>query len=61
MVFNNAFNGKDTLFLGAGNNIRIEGLEDFVTTADIIKEIEEGYGIYKHMWEEGDMVIWDNT
>jgi hypothetical protein len=40
MVFTNAFNNKETLFIGAGYDIKILGLEDKITTADIIKEIE---------------------
>lgn len=61
MVFKNAFNQQDTLFLGAVYGITIDGMEEGFTPTTILKEIEEEFGYYKHMWEEGDMVIWDNT
>lgn len=58
----NPYNNEETLFLCSGCDevatlINYKGNEK---VTNVIEEIIENFGIYKHYWEEGDMLIWDN-
>lgn len=50
------------MFLSSGHDgvSRIEGTDEPFLVTDIIKEIILKCGVYRHQWEDGDMVGWDN-
>lgn len=65
MIDNNFFNGEETIFVGGSGNSEI--LNKDLKTHESLPEVEEFLqmlidkcGIYKHQWEDGDMLIWDN-
>ena len=62
IVCQNLFNGRETLYLCSGNN-DVSTLVDYtdLKVTDILEEIISETGIYKHDWEVGDLVIWDNV
>lgn len=62
MISVHPFNGEEVMYLGAGHDgiAKVEGTDDPFLVTDIIEEIIAKHGVYKHKWEEGDMVGWDN-
>jgi len=59
MVHVHPFTQQETLFLSNPAQAILES-ECPVTLAEMIQYAED-CGIYKHKWEEGDLLIWDNV
>ena len=56
-------NGKKALFINQGFTVRIEGLDDTESKA-LLNELNQHATrdefIYRHEWQVGDVVFWDN-
>ena len=66
LVSVNPFNNHRTLFIGTvpcyptvddkGNAVKLEA-----TGEEVFNLAIEKVGFYRHQWEQGDLVIWDNV
>lgn len=62
MISVNCFNKTENLFIGGLKHIsKIVGTDDEIIIDDIVNTIIDNCGVYKHHWEEGDMLVWDNV
>ena len=61
MVDTNLFNGKETLYLGGSLEKVFEVQGANITTQAIIDKLADTPRLlHKHVWEKGDLIIWDN-
>ena len=62
MVEVNPFNNKETLFLGVAphDNVHMKDPNLEFTPNDVVEHIKKALGSYTHIWEKGDLMIWDN-
>lgn len=55
--------GEKALYLNSGFTVRIEGLsheENAVALAELFAFIEREEHVHNHVWDKGDLIIWDN-
>src|SRR5215831_14869637 len=62
LVRRNPVNGRESLFLGAHAS-HVEGLpvaEGRVFLKELLDHVTQPQFCYRHEWQEGDLIIWDN-
>jgi len=62
LVRRNPVNGRDSLFLGAHAS-HVEGLpvaEGRAFLKELLDHVTQPQFCYRHEWQEGDLIIWDN-
>jgi alpha-ketoglutarate-dependent taurine dioxygenase len=61
MVSVNCFNDIENLFIGGMSHIsKIKNWDEEYSVDDIVNMICDNCTFYKHHYEEGDMLVWDN-
>ncbi|CDW91673.1 -like protein [Stylonychia lemnae] len=65
MINVNPFNNEEVIFLGSAASSEIvdknkNPINDLGTIEEIIQMFVSEHDIYRHHWQEGDIMIWDN-
>ena len=62
LVETNLFNGRETFYLCSGNNdvSKFVDFDEFIVT-DVLETVIAKTGMYKHEWDIGDLLVWDNV
>lgn len=64
IVYTHPVSGRKSLFLDPSTTIRVEGMSDEAGLALIdrlVKACTQPQQVYKHRWQVGDVVLWDNA
>jgi alpha-ketoglutarate-dependent taurine dioxygenase len=64
MVYTHPMTGKKSLFLDPSTTIGVEGMsdEDGIALVERLRDAcTQPHQIYKHRWQVGDVVLWDNA
>lgn len=60
LVVTHPVNKKDYIYLGSENYSKVDDGGNIYSSSLIFNHLSEKINVYKHLWEEGDLIIWDN-